>query len=111
MRKKEHHTYEVGYGKPPPHTRFKKGQSGNPEGRPKSPKTFDSKIAQELDALLTINMDGEQTTVTRREAVVLRLIKKALGGDARSLRLLLSHIRASEPKEKQPAFIIKRVDS
>lgn len=27
--------YEVGYGKPPAETRFKKGQSGNPNGRPK----------------------------------------------------------------------------
>ncbi len=107
MRKQGNCNYEVGYAKPPSHTRFKKGQSGNPEGRPKSPKAFDSKIAQELDALLTLNMDGEQTTVTRREAVVLRLVKKALGGDTRSLRILLSHIRANEPKEEQPALIIK----
>jgi hypothetical protein len=27
--------YEVGYAKPPPYTRFRKGQSGNPKGRPK----------------------------------------------------------------------------
>jgi hypothetical protein len=27
--------YQVGYGKPPQHTRFRKGQSGNPKGRPK----------------------------------------------------------------------------
>jgi len=26
---------EVGYGKPPSHTKFVKGQSGNPKGRPK----------------------------------------------------------------------------
>lgn len=31
--------YEVGFGKPPKETRFRKGQSGNPRGRPKGAKT------------------------------------------------------------------------
>jgi Family of unknown function (DUF5681) len=29
--------YQVGYGKPPVHSRFRKGQSGNPRGRPRGP--------------------------------------------------------------------------
>lgn len=32
-------SYSVGKGKPPAHTQFKKGQSGNPGGKPKSPKS------------------------------------------------------------------------
>jgi hypothetical protein len=28
-------TYDVGYGKPPRRTQFRKGQSGNPGGRPR----------------------------------------------------------------------------
>ena len=35
QRRAEPGSYEVGYGKPPKHTQFKKGQSGNPKGRPK----------------------------------------------------------------------------
>ena len=33
-------SYEIGYGKPPKHIQFKKGQSGNPKGRPKKPKNL-----------------------------------------------------------------------
>ena len=35
MAKKKKDDYEVGYGRPPKKTQFKKGQSGNPKGRPK----------------------------------------------------------------------------
>ena len=34
--------YKVGYKKPPLHSRFKKGQSGNPRGRPRGAKNFSS---------------------------------------------------------------------
>lgn len=35
MARKDQASYEVGYGKPPSDKQFKKGQSGNPMGRPK----------------------------------------------------------------------------
>ena len=38
--------YEVGYGKPPKHTRFKKGQSGNPKGRPKGLQEHGQSLAE-----------------------------------------------------------------
>ena len=34
--------YAVGWGKPPRHTRFKKGQSGNPKGRPPGSKNMNT---------------------------------------------------------------------
>jgi hypothetical protein len=50
MRKKRRPSgdYEVGYGKPPKHTRFKPGQSGNPKGRPKASKDFRSLLHRAL---------------------------------------------------------------
>jgi hypothetical protein len=44
--------YEVGYGKPPRHTRFVKGQSGNPRGQPNGPKNVMTMVYETLgDAL------------------------------------------------------------
>jgi len=40
--------FEVGFGKPPRSTRFKPGQSGNPNGRPRGAKNFAVAIEQEL---------------------------------------------------------------
>ena len=40
--------YEIGYGRPPKHTQFKKGQSGNPEGRPKGIKSLSTELDDEL---------------------------------------------------------------
>jgi hypothetical protein len=99
--------YDVGYGKPPAHSQFKRGQSGNPRGRPKTAKTVDAKIAVALDQLITVNQDGRRSTVTKRVGVVLQLLKKAIEGDPRAMEIVLSLLRKIEPKERVPTFIAK----
>lgn len=50
--------YEVGYGKPPKRTRFKKGQSGNPKGRPKGAKGFTASLKREMESKVTALSEG-----------------------------------------------------
>lgn len=99
--------YEIGYGKPPIHARFKNGQSGNPNGRPKTPRSIGAKIKRELDQLITISQEGKRFTVTTREGVLLQLIKRAIGGNPRSMEVLMKEIRALEPKKTEREMIIK----
>jgi hypothetical protein len=81
---------KVGYGRPPVHSRFKPGQSGNPRGRPKGTLNFTTDLKRILQAPVTLN-DGRKTRrVTTQEAALLRLVEKALNGDPRALEKLVS---------------------
>lgn len=79
---------EVGYCRPPKKHRFRKGQSGNPGGRPRKPKPplliNDADIFRRLDAE-EISIGGK--TMTRREAELLRLFQLAIKGNRKARRL------------------------
>ena len=59
--------YKVGYKKPPLHTRFKKGQSGNPRGRPKGSKNFSTLLAEALNEPVIVAEDGKRRRISKRE--------------------------------------------
>src|SRR5215813_3238894 len=82
--------YEVGYGRPPKHTRFAPGHSGNRKGRPKGTRNFQTDLKATLKAPVRITRDGRPRKVSTQEAVLLRLREKALSGDARSLDRLIA---------------------
>jgi hypothetical protein len=46
--------YDVGYGKPPPHTQFQKGVSGNPRGRPKGSKNLKTLARKVMNTKVTL---------------------------------------------------------
>lgn len=81
--------YEVGYGKPPKQHRFRKGQSGNPKGRPKGSRNLETIIMDKLDEHITYSQNGVRRTATRREVFGERLITDALAGKPAATRTLL----------------------
>lgn len=93
----------VGYKSPPRHTRFRKGQSGNPKGRPRG-KGVRSAAEKVLDRMVTATVDGERRRVPITEALVLQLAQKALGGDHRASREILriaDQIEAAKPPPEE----------
>jgi len=55
--------YKVGYKKPPLHTRFRKGQSGNPRGRPRGSKNFSTLLADALNEPVVVTEDGRRRKI------------------------------------------------
>ena len=82
-------SYEVGYKKPPKHTRFKKGQSGNPKGRPKGSRNFSTDVKATLSQSVRVTEGGKAKTISTQLATLLRLREAALRCDARALDRLL----------------------
>jgi Family of unknown function (DUF5681) len=81
--------YEVGYGKPPWHSRFQKGQSGNPRGRPRGSKNSTTLMMEALQELVSVNENGRRKKITKQEAIIKQIVNKAASGDYRSIQFLL----------------------
>ncbi|SDD50728.1 DUF5681 domain-containing protein [Ruegeria marina] len=96
--------YEIGYGKPPKHSRFKKGQSGNPGGRQKGSRNFNTDLDEVLSKRVTVTENGKTREITSRAAALQRLREKALNGNNRALEQFLALAqKRSEEKDAQSA--------
>ena len=82
--------YVVGYRKPPKHTRFQPGRSGNPQGRPKDTKNLKTDLMEELGEKILIREGDQSHKVSKQRAVVKTLVARTLKGDARAATLLTS---------------------
>lgn len=82
--------YDVGYGKPPVHTQFKPGQSGNRKGRPKGIKNFKTYLLEELSERVTVIIDGRKVRLPRAKIVVKSQVAKAMKGDSKAAALVIN---------------------
>lgn len=81
--------YDVGYGKPPKHTRWQKGESGNPRGRPKASRGLKTDLQAEPSSRMTIRISGKPITATKQQLMIKTLTARAAAGDVRAIQTLI----------------------
>ena len=87
-----------GYGKPPKAGQFRKGQSGNPKGRPKGKRNSEIPYQTVLGQMVTVREQGRERRVTAAEAFILQLTQKGLAGDSAAARTSLAAIETARVK-------------
>jgi Family of unknown function (DUF5681) len=107
-------TYDVGFGKPPKHSRFQKGRSGNPKGRPRGRRSLATEFERALHEKVVINENGTRKTVTKFAAAMKQLVNKAASGDLAAVRHLTAMATAwdgdpgpDSPTKQLPAADLK----
>lgn len=86
--------YDVGYGKPPKHTQFAAGASGNPKGRKKGAKGLKTDLREEMREKVVITENGRRITVTKQRLIIKAITRKAAEGNvAAADRLVALHIQ------------------
>ena len=88
--------HEVGYRKPPRHTRFTKGQSGNPRGRRPGTKNLKTLLSEALNACVIVSDNGGRRKITKREAIITQLVNRSATADWRAIKIVFDLVRDIE---------------
>jgi hypothetical protein len=88
--------YQVGYGKPPHHTRFRRGQSGNPRGRPAGSRNLATLVNEALNEPVIVVENGGRRKISKREAIIKQLVNRSAKADWRAIKILLDMVRELE---------------
>lgn len=94
--------YQTGYRKPPKHSQFKPGTSGNPKGRPKGRKNLLPTFFEIMHEKIPIREAGTLRTVTRFEAMIRMLWQKAFHGDAKAAATIIAQMKELRNYESSP---------
>ena len=100
----EKRDYEVGYGKPLRSTRFKKGQSGNPRGRPSGSKNLKTLLSEALNEPVIVTENGKHRKITKREAIVTQLVNRSAKADLKAVQIVLAMLRDIEGHAEADVF-------
>lgn len=92
---KDPENYDVGYGKPPKHTRFVPGVSGNPKGKPRKNKSFEEEVQAILGARVSVTIGGKKTYVSKRQLLLEQIINGAINKNTTMMRLAIPLLKLS----------------
>ena len=87
--------------KPPHHTRFKPGQSGNPKGRPRGSVNFRTLIERELRKTVVITENGRQKRLAKNEVIIRRLAHDGIKGEYRAIELLMKLLGPTQANDSE----------
>jgi Family of unknown function (DUF5681) len=91
--------YSVGYKKPPRHTQFQPGKSGNPKGRPRNSATLEGTLTKALLASICVAQGGRRRRTSVLDAIIKLIIHAATKGDLKAAAMLLNMFRSLKPTE------------
>ena len=91
--KRNRSDYEIGFGRPPKATQFKKGTSGNKKGRPKGTKNIATLFHEAMHQRVAISENGQRRTITKIEAALTQLANKAATGDPKAIQASINIAR------------------
>lgn len=89
--------YDVGYGRPPQNTRFKKGQGGWPKGKKRGPRQQDKSVDAAFGRTVAITEGGVRKKVSVKAALVTKLQQAALNKD--DLKTSIAYIKLADAHE------------
>lgn len=98
MQRKE---YEIGYKKPPRETRFRKGCSGNPSGRPKGSQNTIKLLEELLNQKISVLRDGKKRKISKKTAIMMQMVNAAVKGDPKSVQTLLPYMTIIDNKNEE----------
>lgn len=88
--------YEVGYGRPPKATRFKPGQSGNPKGRKRKPRSLKDEMRSIMKKPIAIKENGQTKRMPLQKVTLRSVAKKAAQGDLRAASFVINLMNSEE---------------
>jgi hypothetical protein len=80
---------KVGYGRPPRHSRFRPGQSGNPKGRPKGVLSIQDGVSEVFRKARRVNIQGKTVWMSTFMIILASQAERAMRGDVAAFRALM----------------------
>lgn len=97
----------VGYRRPPKHSRFKPGQSGNPKGRPKGSRSIAALVGEELDRKVYVIEGGRRKQQSKRQLAARQLADRAAKGEIKAILTIRSMEQSSEASALSVAAVLR----